>query len=50
MSKIETVASEVDQDERLLHDDELDAVSGGKGGQKPTEYLVIKMTDCLVSQ
>ena len=51
MSKIEVVAtSDVDEwNVRLLRDDELDAVSGGRkaGGDQET-YLVVKMTDCLV--
>ena len=51
MSKIAAVAtSDVDeQNARLLRDDELDAVSGGKAGGNKETYLVVKLTDCLVT-
>jgi hypothetical protein len=51
MSKIEAVAtSDVDeQNARLLRDDELDAVSGGKAGGDKEKYMIVTMSDCLVT-
>jgi len=50
MIKIQPFTSDVEQGERLLHDDEVDAVSGGivSGGEK-TKYMEVKLTDVLIS-
>ena len=49
MRKIESGQPAVPQAVSLLRDDELDAVSGGKGGNKPAEYLVVTLKDILVT-
>ena len=36
-------------DLRVLRDDELDAVNGGKGGEKPVGYLVIKLKEVVIT-
>ena len=38
---IETVKTDVDQSEYLLHDDELDAVSGARAGGDQTKCMEI---------
>ena len=49
--KIKAVAtSDVDeQNARMLRDDELDALSGGKAGADQEKYLIITMKECLIS-
>ena len=37
------------RDLRVLRDDELDAVNGGKAGERPAEYLVIKLKEVLIT-
>ena len=49
MGRSETVTPDHDAAPRLLRDDELDAVSGGKGGNKPIDYLVVKLKEVLIS-
>jgi hypothetical protein len=52
MSKIETVTTS-DMDDRnvgVLNDAELETVVGGKaGGDNKQNYMVVKMTDCLIT-
>jgi hypothetical protein len=52
VSKIEAVAtSDVDEQKaRVLRDDELDAVSGGKAGADQEKYLILTMKECFVSK
>jgi hypothetical protein len=51
VSRIEAVVtSDVDErNTRLLRDDELDAVSGGKAGGDQQNYMIVTMSDCLIS-
>jgi hypothetical protein len=51
VSKSEAVAtSDVDEQKaRVLRDDELDAVSGGKAGADKEKYLIMTMKDCLIT-
>ena len=49
MSKIETVKPDVDQSEHLLHDDELEAVSGAREGADQTKYMEFKLKEVLIS-
>jgi hypothetical protein len=49
MSKIETATQDVDQDERLLHDDELDAVSGSRAGGDKVQYMEVKLVEVFIS-
>jgi len=49
MHRIEQSTPKQDQAARLLRDDELDAVSGGKGGDKPGDYLVFKLKEVLIT-
>jgi hypothetical protein len=49
MHRIETVTPDQDQAVRLLRNDELDAVSGGKGGDKPVEFLVVKLKEVFIT-
>ena len=49
MAKIETVKPDVDQSEHLLHDDELDAVSGARAGADQTKYMEIKLVEIFIS-
>jgi len=50
--KIETPKPAADEALRLLRDDELDAVDGGKGGKggkTPAEFIVVKMTEVMIT-
>ena len=49
MRKIETPKPAADEALRLLRDDELDAVDGGKGGKTPAEFIVVKMTEVMIT-
>jgi hypothetical protein len=50
MRQIETVRSDVDEDERLLRDDEVDAVyGGGRAGRAQHEYMEIKLEEVFIA-
>ena len=55
MTKIETIkkSDAADRNVGLLRDDELDAVSGGKGGGKAKgdqqAYMIITLSDCVIT-
>jgi hypothetical protein len=50
MRQIETVRSDVGEDERLLRDDEVDAVCGGhRAGGDKEKYMEIKLQEVFVT-
>ena len=50
MRQIETVQSDVGEDERLLRDDELDAVCGGhRTGGDRHNYMEIKLREVFIT-
>jgi hypothetical protein len=50
MRQIETVRSDVGEDKRLMHDDEVDAVCGGhRAGGSKEKYMEIKLVEVVIT-